>query len=146
MIAKNENLLAKIGKMMKLGFGTALILCAMLVFSAQEASAQSLVQGTAAITKLKPRIKQLQNVNCVLAAPSGTTTEIANKANQLRCEFYTDVYTSFSGGAKQASSNPVPTAQAINDSYNRLIAKYPGAVAKAAADLLKNEITDFLKS
>ncbi len=146
MIAKNENLLAKISKMMKLSFGTALVLCVMLVFGAQEASAQNLVQGQAAHARLHPKCLALKQNNCIAAAPQGTPSAVVASANQLRCEFYTGVLGAFSQTLGTLQSNPVSTISAINTTYDSIIARHPGATAKAAADLLKNEITDFLKS
>lgn len=151
MIATNQNLLSKIGKMAKAGLSSAfLLICFMVVVSVGETQAQSLVQGREALVRMKTSLSTLGQVNCVKAAPAGTPSQVALKANQLRCEYYNDVYaalttvgTSFSSAVGSKATN---TLQAVNAAYDRLVAKYPGSPNVEAATLLRNELTDLLKS
>lgn len=151
MIATNQNLLSKIGKMAKAGLSSAfLLICFMVVVSVGETQAQSLVQGREAVMRIKTRLSSIGANDCVYPAPSGTPQQVVTKANQLRCEYLTDVHGTLTGtGASSATLTAAHTSntlQAINAAYDRLISRNPGSPGVEAATLLRNELTDLLKS
>lgn len=151
MIATNQNLLSKIGKMAKAGLSSAfLLICFMVVVTVSETQAQSLVQGQEAVTRVKTRYSSVSAANCVYPAPNGTPHQVASRANQLRCEYLNDVHgaltTTLTSTATLTAAKVNNTTQALNEAYERLIARHPGSPSLEAATLLRNELTDLLKS
>jgi hypothetical protein len=115
-----------------------------------DAQAQSFVQGQEAVMRVKTRLSTVSANNCVYPAPNGTPHQVASRANQLRCEYFNDVHgaltTTLTPTATLAAAKVNTTLQAINEAYDRLSARYTGSPSLEAAALLREEMTNLLKS
>jgi len=111
----------------------------MFMMSASTLSAQSYHQGQTAITMLKDQISNLQEKNCKVDV-QGVPAQVAQKMNELRCEYHQSV---LSGISEVFNAASVDTATRINRSHSQMSQKYPAA--SEALTRLKREVEDLLR-